>query len=69
MAKKDVFGEHFKTVQTPIRLDLFTNTNFFAVFRANLLSKDEIFLAIIGAKFVENHTIFDQKGSFLHQFD
>ena len=63
MVKKVAIGEHFKTVQTPIRLAIFTNTNFFAVFHANLLNEDEI-LVIIGAKFVENHMIFDQNALF-----
>ena len=45
-----------------------TDTNLFAVFRANLLNKDEN-LAIIDANFGENCTIFDQKRSFVHYFD
>ena len=58
---------HFKTIQTPSRLNVSTDTSLFAVFRANLLHENEI-LAIIDVKFVENHTIFDQKRSFLHYF-
>ena len=57
-----------KTIQTPIRLDVSTDTNFFAAFQANLLNKNEI-SAIINAKFAENHAIFYQNRSFIHYFD
>ena len=58
----------FKTIQTPIRLDVSTDTNVLAVFQANLLNENEI-LAIINATFAENHAIFDGKRSFIHYFD
>ena len=54
MVKKVGFSENFKTVQTPITIRLtavFANTNFFAVFQANILNKNEV-LAIIGATIV-----------------
>ena len=57
MVKKVGICWHFETIQTSIRLDVSTDTNFFAVFRVNLL------------KFEENYTIFDQKRSFVHCFD
>ena len=47
---------YYKTIQTPIRLDVSTDNTGFAVFRANLLNENEI-LAIIDATFAENHTI------------
>ena len=37
-------------IQIPIRPDVSTDTNFFAVFRANILNEDEI-LAFIDAEF------------------
>ena len=40
----------------------------FAVFRANILNKNEISVIII-AKFSENHAIFDQKCSFIHDIE
>ena len=58
MVKKIGIYWHFKTIQTPIRLDMSTDTNFFAVFQATLINKNRI-LAIINAKFAENHAIFD----------
>ena len=44
----EMFLLSFKPIQTPIRLNVSTDTNFFAVFWANILNKDEN-LAIIDA--------------------
>ena len=60
--------EHFETDQTPTRLIVFPEEHFFAVFQATLLNKNGI-LTIIGAKFVKNPAIFDQKRSLLLYFD
>ena len=68
MVKKVGICWHFKTIQTPIRLDASTDTNFSPVFQAIFFNKNDI-SAIINAKFAENHAIFDQKRSFLHYFD
>ena len=43
---------------------MLTKNTVFVVFQANILNENEI-LAIIGAKYVEKFTIFDQKRLFL----
>ena len=47
MTKKVGIFWHFKTIQTPIRLNASTDTSFFAVFQANLLNENEILAIII----------------------
>ena len=64
MGKKVGICWHFKTVQKHTQLTVETDTNFFAVFQANFLNKNEI-LAITIWKIEENNVIFDKKRYFL----
>ena len=64
MGKQAGICWHFKTVQNPTRLAVSTDTSFFAVFRANLLNKNEI-LAIYSGKYAENIVSFGINRSFL----
>ena len=60
MGKKSGICEHFIKVWNVRNLTVFTDTTFFAVFRANLLNKNDI-LAISVGRVAEKKVIFDQK--------